>query len=343
MATMFSPTPRQPIEVGDYPREGSLQDQLNFILRYAAQAPSFFNTQPWEFGIDEEALEVSIYADKSRWIKAADPKRRQFYASTGAALENLLVALDAFELGHRLIVYFPEPGDERWVARVTVATARQSIVPRPRELLSAIDSSGVIPYGFRSDQPSASDVAATVAFMDQFVYEDTSMKHRVGLHVFNELEARKNLQQLLTQSNVTWFSNDELRQSLYQVLGTDEARGMLLMDDLDAIESDPRFGAKLSDRHLSLLGGIPVFGIITTNFDDLTAFVQAGQTLERIALEAKLRGMGVYPLPQLVEIPEMRSELENILPDDSGFPQLPFAMGYIDYPKGAPIRGGSLA
>lgn len=333
MATMSAPTLQQPIEESDFPREGSLQDQLSFIIRYAAQAPSFFDTQPWEFGINEEALEVSIYADQSRWIKAADPDKRQLYASIGSALENLLVALDAFELGHRLIVYFPEPGDERWVARVTVATARQSIVPRPRELLSAIDSSGVIPYGFRSNQPSASDVAASIAFMDDFVYEDTSMKHRVGLHMFSESDVIKKLQQLLTHSNIIWFSNDEIRQELYRLLGTAEARNTLLMNDLDAHETDPQFGAKLSERHISMLSGIPLLGIITTNFDDPTAFVQAGQTLERVALEAKLRGMGVHPLPQLVELPEMRSSLEDILPDNSGFPQLPFAMGYVDYPQ----------
>lgn len=333
MSTMSSPKTPLTIDESDYPREGSLQEQLTFILRYAAQAPSFFDTHPWQFEIDEEALEVKIFADFSRWIKAADPDKRQLYASIGGALENLLIALDAFELGHRLIVYFPEPGDERWVARVTVATARQSIVPRPRELLEAIESSGVIPYGLRSDPPTAADVSATVAFMDDFVYEDTSMKHRVGLHIFSDPEAKQQLLQLTTHSNAIWFSKAEIRRELANLLGKEEARSILLMDDLDSLETDPQFGNKLSERHQAMLGGVPLFGLITSNFDDPTAFVQAGQTLQRAALEARLHGMGVHPLPQLIELPEMRSNLERLLPDSSGYPQLPFVMGYVDHPK----------
>lgn len=331
MVTVSSSMLQSQIEESDYPREGNLRDQLNFILRYASQAPSFFDTQPWRFEINEETLEVSIYANTERWMKTADPNKRQLFASIGGALENLLVALDAFELGHRLIVYFPEPGNEQWTARVTVATSRQSIVPRPRELLSAIDRSGVIPYGFRSDTPAAADVAASISFMDDFIYEDTAMKHRVGVHTFHDADSKRELLQLVSHSNETWFANSELRRELVDRLGTEEAKSAMLMNDLDCREDDPQFAKKLSERHISLLGGVPLFGIITSNFDDPTSFVQAGQTLERIALEGKLHGLGVHPLPQLVEVPATRSQLEKLLPDTAGFPQLPFVMGYINH------------
>lgn len=333
MATTSMPKVQARIEETDYPQGGRLRDQLNFVLQYANQAPSFFNTHPWQFEIDEEALEVSIYADSTRWIKTADPNKRQLFASIGCALENLLVALDAFELGHRLIVYFPQPGDERWVARVTVATSRQSIVPRPRELLAAINSSGVIPYGFRTEPPSAADLAACIAFMDDFVYEDTSMKHRSGLHTFSDAGSRSQLLELVSESNAIWLANADIRRELFDVVGTDQGRSVLLLDDLDCSESDPQFGDKLSQKHLSMFGGVPMLGIITTNFDDPTAFVQAGQTLQRVALEGHLRGLDVYPLPQLVELPEMRAKLEQLLPDEAGFPQLPFILGYINHPK----------
>jgi nitroreductase len=46
-----------------FPRNGSQQEQLRFLLWYATLAPSGHNAQPWLFGIKDQAIQ--LYADKS--------------------------------------------------------------------------------------------------------------------------------------------------------------------------------------------------------------------------------------------------------------------------------------
>ena len=78
----------------DFPFEGSLFEQLKFLLRYAVLAPSGPNTQPWKFSIKDD--EISVIADFTRSLPSVDTNDRTLYISHGCVLANLLVAAEHF-------------------------------------------------------------------------------------------------------------------------------------------------------------------------------------------------------------------------------------------------------
>jgi hypothetical protein len=66
------------------------QERLRFLLRFAALAPSSFNTQPWAFRLMGDG--VDVYADYSRRLPVVDPDDRELMMSIGAAIMNFRVA-----------------------------------------------------------------------------------------------------------------------------------------------------------------------------------------------------------------------------------------------------------
>ena len=97
------------IKESDFPANGSSEEKLTFLLRYAILAPSSHNTQPWRFDVNDS--EIKVFADKNKWLSVADADQRELYISIGCALENLLVAAEHFGYGIN-VIYFPENEDE---------------------------------------------------------------------------------------------------------------------------------------------------------------------------------------------------------------------------------------
>lgn len=91
MATDSPTTTPWQIDSADYPIDGSLADQIRFILCYAILAPSSHNTEPWKFRLRGDRVDVLL--DFSRWLKVADDDQRELHISVGCALENLLISL----------------------------------------------------------------------------------------------------------------------------------------------------------------------------------------------------------------------------------------------------------
>ncbi|MDM7912406.1 MAG: hypothetical protein QUS09_04850, partial [Methanotrichaceae archaeon] len=52
------------VKESDFPEEGTTEDQLKFLLRYAILAPSGPNSQPWKFAVNIST--IFVYADLKR-------------------------------------------------------------------------------------------------------------------------------------------------------------------------------------------------------------------------------------------------------------------------------------
>lgn len=89
----------------DFPRNGSVENQLRFLVRYAILAPSSHNTQPWRFSIEKNI--IKIYPDFDRSLQYADRTNREMYISLGCALGNLIIASYYFGFAPK-IEYLPE-------------------------------------------------------------------------------------------------------------------------------------------------------------------------------------------------------------------------------------------
>lgn len=92
----------------DFPATYPMADRIRFLIRYALLAPSSHNTQPWQFRIADDR--VDVFMDEGRWLKVADKDQRELHISIGCALENLLIAAKHFGLVHSTD-YLPDPAN----------------------------------------------------------------------------------------------------------------------------------------------------------------------------------------------------------------------------------------
>lgn len=90
---------------------------LRLIVECAALAPSVHNTQPWQFTVIGDVIEVR--ADRSRSLDYLDPNGRQLVISCGAAVEFARLAARA--MGRECVVEpFPDRHDPDLVASLRV-------------------------------------------------------------------------------------------------------------------------------------------------------------------------------------------------------------------------------
>jgi hypothetical protein len=86
------------------------------VVTAAVWAPSVHNTQPWRF--TAAGPQISLYADATRQLRAADPAGREMMISCGAALFTARLALRSLGLIPETSV-LPEPAQPLLLARVS--------------------------------------------------------------------------------------------------------------------------------------------------------------------------------------------------------------------------------
>ena len=327
MTTNISNTTSWQVDENDFPKEGTLHERVEFILNYALFASSLYESQPWQFVISEEANEINIYADHSRWLQIADPDKCGLHVSLGCALENLLIAIDYFGLGHRSVAYMPEPDNQEWVVRVQLGVANESTAPRPHWLFPAIDHNQSRVCEFKDQILTQDDLTEILDF--EHIYEEEHMTHRIALDSFDE-QQKQTLLSLINDSDVALFSNAGFRHELSGLLAEVQYYNPLFSDEFNSLATDSEVGNKIAKKESEIVAKASYIGVLSCNYDNPTAAVKAGQMFERISLQATLRGVGVYPIFQLLCTQESKTSLEKILPELEGYPHLVFAMGYVE-------------
>jgi hypothetical protein len=78
----------------------------------------------------------------------------------------------------------------------------------------------------------------------------------------------------------------------------------------------------------------PAFCVLGTETDTPRDWMIAGQALGRVLLSAQSEGVTASFFLQPVEVPELRTKLMELLPEERGFPQITFRLGYA--PRVAP-------
>ena len=85
-------------------------------------------------------------------------------------------------------------------------------------------------------------------------------------------------------------------------------------------------GQAAKDRQLSI--GSPVLAVLGTDADEPLPWIQTGQALARILLQARAQDVWTSFMNQPIEVPELRPKLLQALGRSTGFPQLLMRMGY---------------
>ncbi len=305
------------VRASDFPAQGSVREQLLFLLRYAILAPSSNNSQPWRFGIDGDC--VLVLLDERYWLPVCDPERREMHLSVGCALENLLVAAEHFGFGHR-VAYFPEAGNPSLAAAVQLARGGSPSVYRPPVLFDMLT---VRQTSHRPHQDRPLDEAVLSGLQGCCVEEG------LVLRLYADRPMRRAFSNMVVRGDLLQFADPAFRRELsvwigQGVFGTPWLSSQLLRLLVRSVD----IGRTQSRRDSELVLSSPVMGVLASTHDDRTLRVKAGQVYERLSLAAAALGIQAQPMSQPVEIPELMDELARLISPPVLCPQHPFRLGY---------------
>ena len=304
------------INESEFPENNSsAQERLTFLLNYAILAPSSHNSQPWKFNVSDESIQV--FADQSRWLSVADPDKREMYISLGAALENLIISAEHF--GYNCTIsYFPGETDlvvEVFLKEGTKASPNSALF----EAITARHTNRN-PYQMR---------AISGAELDD-LYRYSSLPD-VAVFLSQDPDTNKAFRDLVVEADGTLYSDINYRSELGRwlgqgVMGPRGAKAKLAQLAVVFLDVGPAETQKDSD----LINSTPCIGFISTEENDSLSSLQAGRALERLWLAAASRGLGLHPMSQPLEVPQMKDRLSALLPASSEMRavQQTFRLGY---------------
>ncbi|MEU4419226.1 nitroreductase family protein [Actinoplanes sp. NPDC024001] len=280
-------------------------DVLENCVRTAMLAPSLHNSQPWLFRIGDGT--VDVYADPDRRLDVLDPVGRELMISVGAAVFTLRVSLHA--AGYLpSVAIFPAEDDPVLVARVST-TGQAAADPMIERLAAAVPHRHTNRSPFAGtaipDAAIESMVEAAAEENARLVLADPASRDEI-LALSQEADRRLRAAEGYEQELARWTTQRIRRHDGVPPTAT---------GPWDAMESMPirDFGQLQSHlpRPTDEFEPHPTIMVLSTFGDDRTAWVTAGQALQRVLLTATWQNLATTPICQSVEVPEVRERLTD--------------------------------
>jgi hypothetical protein len=309
------------VDARRFPAGGSMEDKARFLLQYAVLAPSSHNTQPWRFAV--RGPTVHLYADPDRWLRVADPDRRELHISLGCALENLLIAAEHFGLEHSTELT-PDRHDPDLLATVHLeAPSGNGAEPsacRPAGLFEAITRRRTTRQVYREREipDDALKRLRTVCREDG-----------VRLLLIDDPEAKAWVEQLIAETDERQFDDPAWRAELGECLGEGAFGDRWPVAKLSKmVVTKFDLGESVARRDTEAFASAPIFGVIISLEDDPATRVRIGQVFERVYLTATALGLCLQPVSQILELGAPKDVLGDVLQIGAAIPQQPFRLGY---------------
>lgn len=310
------------------PQTGTPTEQLEFLLKYALLAPSGHNTQPWNFKVNNEAIE--LYADLTRALPVVDPQNRELIISCGTALFNLRITLRHFGYQGK-IATFPDRNNPDFLARIHLGKHRQASADE-QMLFEAIPERHTNRQDYEEwGIPKSllawleADAAAEGAWIH--IVRDTARNAIAELvkvgdrHLMADPNFRRELAAWIHPSSSQ--NHDGIPSYAYGVseyLDFATPLFALVMRTFDLGNSIANHSHQLIAQSPALLG-------LITQGDTVQDWLVAGQALERVLLRSQAVGLSASLLNQPIEVPQLRSQLGTLL-HATGYPQILLRLGF---------------
>lgn len=301
------------------PASAAAPEAARHIVELACRAPSVHNTQPWLWRILPDRLELR--ADRRRQLTVADPTGRNLVISCGAALHHAEVA--AAGLGWNTSTErLPDPTDPDLLATIRLSRGRATVATVA--LLDALDARRTDRRRFTSwpvPEERVANLAASVDDLDAQVVaiNDTGDRFTADLLVDRAISTQQQDERLMAEQR-KWVDHSALdgvpADTIPEVRGV---RG----------ERSNRFvTASASETSRRPVEGTDGLLAIVTSQDDPMAWLQTGEALSRLWLNATMSGLSVVPLSQVIELDETRTALRRQVFGGLALPQLLVRIGW---------------
>jgi hypothetical protein len=304
------------------------------VLKNAAAAailaPSTHNTQPWKFRIVGETLE--LFADLSRHLPVIDGDRRQLVQSCGCALFNARVAIRAMGYDDEVTLMVADNVEHELLA--TLHLGRRILTTETdHELMHAIALRHTNRRQFQPRPVSAADGERLIA----------AAAHEGAWMVRLDPDEKYALAQVVDEADQQQFVNPAFRTELGHWL---TAYGSRRRDGIPFVEKEygslipfsimrslrsPHLGVRFGALEGARIDSAPFVTVIGTYSDDPTDWLASGQALESVLLHATTLGLSAAFLNQVLELPELRGRVAEIVGSGS-FPHMVLRLGYPTQP-----------
>ncbi len=319
----------------NFPYEGTAAEKLEFLARYAVLAPSGHNTQPWKFRIHGSILDLR--ADPSRKMPVTDPQSRELVMSCGAALLNLRVAMRNF--GYTAVVdVCPDSDDKDLLARVEL-TGRAPSGRTDFKLFKAIHERRTTRLPFEARQiPRAL----------MFRWQKAAQYEEAWLSLVEPGDQRRAVSELISEGDRILGGRNEYRTEAAIWRRSNDhptrdglpgyAMGLGALASRVAPPVINSMGSIQARRDGDLVLHAPGFCVLGTTGDAREDWMVAGQALGRVLLSAQSEGATASFFLQPIEVPALRERLMKLLPEETGYPQITFRLGYAPRVSPTPRR-----
>ncbi|HKW38079.1 MAG TPA: hypothetical protein VJO54_09755 [Burkholderiales bacterium] len=300
----------------EYASLRSREEQLEFLVRYAALAPSNRNSQPWRFSVGRD--QITLHAELSRWQEVSDTRQREVYVSLGCALENLLIAIEHFGLGH-VVTLCPDTDDTSIAAQVAVLERPVPSHFRTGGMFRAI-------VGRRTHHGRYLRRSIPSAVLGNL--RDCNVDADLTLLLTRNPDIRRSVTLLARRGNALSLAAPGYRRELAASIGNGNFGGprLLALAEQFAV-AHLGFGRAVARGDHEALAGSPVFGLISGETGHRPLQIKTGQLLERLYLVAAAHGLSLQPVSQLLENDEVQAEFARLF-RAGGVPIIPFRLGY---------------
>lgn len=277
-------------------------ETIRAMVEQARFAPSSHNTQPWLFRCDGDNIDV--WADRTRALPVNDPLDRELTISCGAALMSLRVAAAAAGLATSVRL-LPDSAHADWLARLafTGGAADPELAPLAEALtrrqtyrkkfaaralaqhtLHSIDAAVAAEACalLTLDHAHRSSAATLVAEGDRLQWGDSRWRRELA----------------------TWMHARRWGDGLtLPTLAAPIARALVRTFDM---------GRSVAARNQQLASASPWLTVLASDRDDATAWLRAGQALQRALLTGCRLGVQASYLNQPIEVATLRPRLQAL-------------------------------
>jgi hypothetical protein len=331
-------------------------DESAAVVAMAARAPSLHNTQPWQFRVRGNAIE--LLADPDRWLRHLDPLARELMISCGAALFGLRLGLRSLGLLPATEL-LPDPAQPGLVGRVRPA-GRAAMNKVEAELVAAVPHRHTHRGAFTPGEVAARLLAALAA---------DAAAEGVALVLVDQAAHGDQLVRLVELAAAEQQADPEVTAELRRWIrppGSQARDGVPAwaiarrpgQSEADEPESGPADGhgqrqgrsadqpawSRLPQRDFGQQGGdeqgsVPpsATAVLSTSDDDPADWLRAGQALHRLLLRAATRWVFASLQSQPMESPRHRQNVRDLL-GLTAHPQLLLQFGRSNTAPATPRR-----
>jgi nitroreductase len=323
------------------------------LIGAALLAPSFWNTQPWRFEVDGDAIRVVL--DPQRTMPVCDPDQRFALLSLGAALENMLVAARAW--GQAPLVKYapwgePSQGARRGPFLAASLTWSPADARHDRLLFGALAERRT--NGRRYDGRGIT-LQSRSRLLAQ-VLDD------VRLHWIEERDVRRQVASLAAEATLERWRDRRAQAERFGWLRLSEGDARRRGDGVSVERlgvGGParwfashyfgprsrflRLGAEsLAKETAEDVRSAGALALLTTARRGETSVITAGQAYERFSLTATALGVAHQPMTAPIESERHRAPLLRAFGAVGEEPLLLVRLGHADPPDPSPRRAAAL-